>query len=176
MRAFKDFFIRPAGRSHVELLADLSTRTFKSAYRSMLPDTALTDFTLSAFSQDKIREEMDLPGSRFLLAYEREVPVGYALLREAGPPFGLTGNHPVELARIYLDEEVTGRGYGSALMQACFDIAITSGYDAIWLGVWERNVRAIRFYEKKGFVRAGTLPFVFGDELHNDLVMVRLLP
>ena len=169
------FFIRPATSGDVEIVADLSARTFVSAYKTMLPDEALGDFVDSAFSQNKIREEMDIPGSHFLLAYEGETLVGYAFLREAGPPTGVTGAKPVELARIYFEGHVTGKGYGSMLMNACIDRAIQAGYDVLWLGVWERNERAIRFYEKRGFVQVGSLPFVFGDQLHTDLVMARLL-
>jgi ribosomal protein S18 acetylase RimI-like enzyme len=167
------FFIRPATSSDLEIVADLSARTFVSAYKSMLPDEALGEFVVSAFSQNKIREEMDIPGSHFLLAYEGETPVGYAFLREAGPPIGVTGAKPVELARIYFEEHVIGKGYGSMLMTTCTERAIQAGYDVLWLGVWEQNERAIRFYEKKGFVQVGSLPFVFGDQLHTDLVMVR---
>jgi diamine N-acetyltransferase len=167
------FFIRPSGLGDVETIAGLSARTFVSAYKSMLSEEALGDFVASAFSQNKIREEMDIPGSQFLLAYEGEKPVGYVFLRVAGPPAGLTGSKPVELARIYLEEEVIGKGYGTRLMDACLDLASQAGHDILWLGVWERNERAIRFYEKKGFVHAGSLPFVFGDQLHTDLVMVR---
>lgn len=167
------FFIRPSTSSDVEIIADLSARTFVSAYKSMLPEEALGDFVVSAFSQNKIREEMDIPGSHFLLAYEGETPVGYAFLREAGPPIGVAGAKPVELARIYFEELITGKGYGSMLMNACIDKAIQAGYDVLWLGVWERNERAVRFYEKRGFVQVGSLPFVFGDQLHTDLVMAR---
>jgi diamine N-acetyltransferase len=166
-------FIRPATSSDAELIAGLSARTFVSAYQSMLPEQALLDFVASAFTLDNIREEMNAPGSHFLLAFGGEVPVGYAWLRQAGLLAGVRGRRPAELARIYLEEEVTGKGYGSRLMEACLNVAMEAGYDVLWLGVWERNERAIRFYEKKGFTRAGTLPFEFGEDLHTDLVMAR---
>ena len=167
------FLIRPAISSDVNVIADLSARTFVSAYQAMLPQEALLEFVNSAFSKKNITEELAVPCNRFLLAYEGERPVGFALLREAGPPVGLTGSKPVELARIYLEEDVTGKGYGSRLMETCLDLAAQAGHDILWLGVWERNERAIRFYEKKGFEQVGTLPFVFGDDLHTDLVMAR---
>ena len=147
------FFSRPAGSDDVGIVADLSARTFVSAYKTMLPDEALGDFVDSAFSQNKIREEMDIPGSYFLLAYEGETPVGYAFLREAGPPIGVKGTKPVELARIYFEEHVIGKGYGSMLMRTCTERAIQAGYDVLWLGVWERNERAIRFYKKRDLCR-----------------------
>jgi GNAT superfamily N-acetyltransferase len=169
----REFYIRPATASDVATLTDLSARTFVSAYRALLPEQALLEFVASAFSLENIKEEINAPGSHFLLAYEGERPVGYALLREAGLPVGLTGRKPGELARIYLEEQVTGKGYGSKLMETCIDAAQRAGHDQLWLGVWERNERAIRFYEKKGFTRAGTLPFEFGGDLHTDLVMAR---
>jgi hypothetical protein len=39
--------------------------------------------------------------------------------------------------------------------------------------VWERNARAIRFYEQWDFHPAGTQPFLLGTDLQTDLVMVR---
>jgi diamine N-acetyltransferase len=165
-------FIRQAVSGDSNVIADLSARTFISAYQGMLHEEALQGFVRSAFSHEKIQEEMDLPGNQFLLAYEDETPIGYAFLREAGPPMGVQGEKPVELARIYLEEDVTGKGYGSRLMEACIELAIQSGYSILWLGVWEQNERAIRFYEKMGFNQAGTLPFLFGDDLHTDRVMV----
>lgn len=41
----------------------------------------------------------------------------------------------------------------------------------MWLGVWERNGRAISFYGKCGFRRVGAQEFRVGGELHRDLVM-----
>jgi diamine N-acetyltransferase len=169
------FSIRRANSGDANAIAGLSARTFISAYHGMLHEEALQEFVLSAFSLEKIREELDFSGSQFLLAYEGEKPIGYAFLRVAGPPAGLMGSEPVELARIYLEEDVTGRGYGTILMDACLDLARQAGHDILWLGVWEQNERAIRFYEKMGFVRVGTLPFMFGDDLHTDLVMIRSL-
>ena len=49
--------------------------------------------------------------------------------------------------------------------------ALGAGYETIWLGVWERNERAIRFYEKWGFREAGTHDFILGNDVQNDLIM-----
>ena len=35
----------------------------------------------------------------------------------------------------------------------------------IWLGVWEKNLRAIRLYEKWGFKKVGTKEFILGSDL-----------
>jgi ribosomal protein S18 acetylase RimI-like enzyme len=64
-----------------------------------------------------------------------------------------------------------GKGVGAPLMRACLEEAARRGYDAIWLGVWERNERAQEFYRKWGFEEAGTQAFQLGAEMQTDLLM-----
>jgi ribosomal protein S18 acetylase RimI-like enzyme len=60
-------------------------------------------------------------------------------------------------------------------MRTCLATADDLGCDAIWLGVWERNERAIHFYERWGFVTVGNRQFALGPELQTDLVMAKAL-
>lgn len=168
-----EFSIREAGPRDAASLADLSARTFKSAYRSKLSERELDDYVAATFSLSRLQDELNDPACRFLIAHEGGMPVGYALLRDSDPPAGVTGPEPMELARIYLIEAVIGKGYGTALMEACLKAARENGHMTIWLGVWDANDRAIRFYEKWGFTVVGSLAFEFGDELQTDLVMSR---
>ena len=157
----------------VEILADLAARTFKTAYEGKLRGDALNSFVASAFSREKVREEMNDPACIFLLAEEDGQAIGYAMLREIEPPTSVIGRSPVELARIYLDDKAIGRGCGAALMQACLKSAGKSGNETIWLGVWEENDRAIRFYQQWGFTVVGSQTFDFGGEKQTDQVMMR---
>ena len=43
----------------------------------------------------------------------------------------------------------------------------------MWLGVWQRNPRAVRFYEKCGFRRVAEATFVLGTDVQTDWVMAR---
>jgi ribosomal protein S18 acetylase RimI-like enzyme len=43
----------------------------------------------------------------------------------------------------------------------------------VWLDVWERNTRAIEFYEKQGFTIVGEQDFVLGSDVQRDLLMAR---
>jgi GNAT superfamily N-acetyltransferase len=81
----------------------------------------------------------------------------------------------VELNRFYLVQDWVGQGAGSRLMQACLEEARQTGHDIIWLGVWEKNDRAIAFYRKWDFVEVGRHPFLLGEDLQVDLVMQRRL-
>jgi len=42
----------------------------------------------------------------------------------------------------------------------------------LWLGVWERNPRAIAFYKKVGFVDRGSHEFLVGSDRQTDRVLV----
>jgi ribosomal protein S18 acetylase RimI-like enzyme len=83
------------------------------------------------------------------------------------------GPDPIELVRIYVDPRAIGTGLGARLMSASLDEAAAQGAQTIWLGVWEKNIRAIRFYERWGFTKVGEKTFVLGSDPQTDHVMAR---
>jgi ribosomal protein S18 acetylase RimI-like enzyme len=95
------------------------------------------------------------------------------MLRE-GPAPAAVGEAPaIEIARLYASRRWIGAGVGAALMQRCLDDAAARGCGTVWLGVWERNARAIAFYERWGFTRVGSQSFQLGSDLQTDHVMAR---
>jgi GNAT superfamily N-acetyltransferase len=83
---------------------------------------------------------------------------------------------PVELQRFYADRSAIGHGVGAALMRASLDAARSAGHRTLWLGVWERNARAISFYERWQFETVGDHKFRLGSDLQTDLIMARPVP
>jgi ribosomal protein S18 acetylase RimI-like enzyme len=100
-------------------------------------------------------------------------PMGYAKLRAGLPDPSVSGPNAIELQRIYVDRSATNRGIGAHLMQACLHSAQSAGFHTVWLGVWERNPRAIAFYERWGFEPVGDHVFRLGSEDQRDVVMQR---
>jgi GNAT superfamily N-acetyltransferase len=88
---------------------------------------------------------------------------------------GISAERPVELSRLYSHQEYIGKGVGQDLMNACFERARQDGHDVMWLGVWEFNPRAERFYEKNGFRIVGRHTFQLGSDPQTDLLMQREL-
>jgi ribosomal protein S18 acetylase RimI-like enzyme len=80
-----------------------------------------------------------------------------------------------EIARFYVDPEHHGRGVAQTLMDATLAAAREAGVQTIWLGVWEKNPRAIAFYAKCGFRDTGSQPFLVGTDLQTDRIMTREL-
>ena len=107
----------------------------------------------------------------FLIAEVDNEPIGFAqLILESKEGF-LRGIQCMEVRRIYASQEYIGKGVGKLLMQASIQEARRKGCDSLWLGVWERNPRAIAFYKKWGFNEVGTHIFYVGDDPQRDFIM-----
>ena len=172
-----DISIRQATVDDAKLLTDLSYTTFWDAFAHHPkngPDD-LAHYMRQAFSTEQITAELADPKSIFLIAEIDGKPAGYAkLVKEYIEP-GITADRPVELNRLYSHQEYLGKGIGQNLMDSCFERAQKDGHDVMWLGVWEYNPRAQRFYEKNGFRVVGRHTFQLGSDPQTDLLMQKEL-
>jgi diamine N-acetyltransferase len=167
--------IRIANPADADLIADMSHQTF---YESFAADNSKEDmdkFFTHQFSKEMLRNEVITEGNIFLLAYDDEIPVGYARLRENNIPPELEISEALEIARIYAVKSSIGKGIGRELMRACIDIANEKKHKTIWLGVWENNRRAIDFYAKWGFVKFSEHPFILGNDVQTDWLLKKEL-
>lgn len=165
--------IRRATRDDAQLLAELGARTFQDTFASQNTDENMAAYVASAFNVRQQTAELTDPASTFLLAKVDAVVAGYAMLHSGESAEGIRGAEPIELVRLYASQEWIGHRVGQALMQACLDTARSRGYETIWLGVWERNMRARRFYEKCGFRPVGEHVFQLGSDPQRDILMER---
>ncbi len=165
--------IRRATPDDSSLIADIGAITFEASFGANNRLEDMEQYLSLSFSKAHIEAQLAEPSTIFLLAYEDCKAVGYVMLRVSKKPMPVIGPKPVELVRLYIEEEIIGKGYGSALMNSCLKEAKKNGRRTIWLGVWEKNLRAIRFYEKWGYTKLGTKEFVLGSDLQNDHIMAR---
>jgi GNAT superfamily N-acetyltransferase len=126
-----------------------------------------------AFNTEQQARELADPASRFLIVEAAGQTAGYAHVKFGEAPAAIEGRRPMEIARLYARQHWLGKGVGARLMEACLHEAMRAGCDVVWLGVWERNTRAIAFYRRWGFVEAGTHMFRLGEDLQRDLLMAR---
>lgn len=171
----RDLFIRRATQEDAQIIAEMGARTFEAAFGADNRPQDIARYIAESFSPQQLERELADPKSIFLLAYEDEQLAGYARLLDGERPEFVQGPDPVELVRLYVESDLIGGGYGSALMRACLEAARAAGYRSIWLGVWERNTRAIRFYERWGFHRLSTHEFILGEDVQTDILMGRNL-
>lgn len=165
--------IRPAVVDDAPFLAAFGAQVFFEAYANENDPADMAAYLRQAFSPDVQRAEILRPGSQFFIAYIGAEPVGYARLQAGPAPTCITGVRPVELVRMYSVQSKVGQGVGGALMQRCLRAAGAGGYDVIWLSVWQKNPRAIAFYQKWGYQIAGTAVFTIGRDVQTDWLMQR---
>ena len=168
-----EILIRQAVPEDAELLTDLAFKTFWDAFAAH-PKNAphdLADYMRKAFSFEQIERELNDPKSSFQLAEIEGELAGYSKLIFDNIEPGITAERPVELNRLYSHQSFLGQGVGQMLINKCFETAAEKGSDVMWLGVWEYNPRAQRFYEKNGFRVVGQHLFLLGTDPQTDLLM-----
>lgn len=170
-----EVIIRFARREDAPVIAAISRETFQSAFASQNTVEDMEKFMSEQFTAQRLMDQVGAQGNTFLMAYVDNKLVGYVRLLEGFPPQELKEGPTIEIARIYAVSEVIGKGVGSALMQRCIEIAIEKKKGSIWLGVWEKNDRAIAFYTKWGFEKFGEHDFLLGNDVQRDWMMRKLL-
>lgn len=166
--------IRRAVPADAELLADLASRTFRDTFAADNPPEDMAVYVAESFGTAQQLAEITSADVVTLLALCGEL-IAFAQLRHGPPPACVTAARPIEVQRFYVDHAWHGRGVAGQLMQAVLREAAAAGATNIWLGVWERNPRAIAFYRKCGFVDVGAHEFRLGTDIQTDRVMVRSL-
>jgi ribosomal protein S18 acetylase RimI-like enzyme len=179
MRSPNHPHIRSATPADAEPLAALAQRTFRDNFAEDNSTEDMEAYFRDAFSRERVCAELADQANTFLLAFiggAAEQPSGYAKLRTGTSDPSVTGPDPVELERLYVDRSAIGHGVGAALLRASLEAARSAGLRTLWLGVWERNARAISFYERWGFVAVGDHVFRLGSHDQRDLILERSVP
>src|SRR5207244_1744635 len=111
------------------------------------------------------------------IAYLDGIPAGYVRLKEDYKDYPAIKKYSaLELKRIYVLEKYHGQKVGAALMNRALQLAKQKKFEAVWLGVWENNPKASKFYSSWGFEDTGfTHTFYIGNTAQTDHWLIRLL-
>jgi diamine N-acetyltransferase len=167
--------LRYATKDDAALVADISQQTFYDTFAADNTEADMQKFLKEQFTKGRLMLEVGAPENMFLLAYCGEEVAGYLKLREGKKLAALNGMATMEIARLYVMKNYIGHGIGKLLMQAALDIAKEKEKDVVWLGVWEKNQRAIAFYTAWGFQKFSECDFLLGDDLQRDWLMKKHL-
>ena len=163
--------IKVACTKDTATLGRLGKQTFIETYASFNSKKNLQKYLKTHFSKKSTLSQLEDDHNFFLVARLHDKDVGYAKLRENNKPFHDKSINAVELERIYVLEEFQGEGIGKDLLEKCLAFSKLRKYPVMWLGVWENNLDAIKFYQRQGFVVFGSHNFKFGDDDQNDFLM-----
>lgn len=171
----RGYSMRVADKGDLDLLRELGIKAFSNTFGPYNTAENMRLYLEKSFSREQLEAEMSDPAAVFLLAYDGDAVAGYVRLRRKENPEGLNSVNALEIERLYAAPEYIGRQAGRILMEASIHYAMEKGSDTIWLGVWEKNARAIRFYEKHGFEKFGEHVFMLGTDAQTDWLMKKAI-
>jgi len=163
--------IRYGTTDDARMLSELGAKTFYDTFANDNTPENIDAYLKASFSPEIQFDELSAFDNIFLIAESESTPIGYAQLIMDSKEESLKGTTSLEIRRIYSSQEYIGKGVGKELMSASIQEAKQRGCDSIWLGVWEKNPRAISFYKQWGFKEVGTHIFHVGDDPQRDVIM-----
>lgn len=168
--------IEPIKLAEVDELLHLSKKTFFDAFNNQNSPDNMKAYMETAFTIEKLSSELKNPESSFYFSKYQGIPIGYLKLNFGNAQTERIQEKSIEIERIYILEEYQGYKIGQILMEKAISIAKTNNADFIWLGVWEKNSGAIRFYKKNGFEPFSSHHFTMGTDIQTDILMRLKLP
>lgn len=163
--------IRKLNSSDSENLRKISIQTFKETFEEVNTEEDMQKYLDENLSIEKLKTELENPNSEFYFAENNDEILGYLKLNfKDAQTEKLEENH-FEIERIYVLKAFLGQKIGQILLNKAIEIGKKKNLEFLWLGVWEENHRAIKFYEKNGFKVFGKHKFVLGKDVQTDLMM-----
>ncbi|MFX0555970.1 GNAT family N-acetyltransferase [Maribacter sp. CXY002] len=149
----------------------MSITTFTEAFQKDNDPQDFQDYLAKAFSANILREELCNPDSHFYFVHHNDKLVGYFKLNFNSAQTDIKLKDTVELERIYVVKAHQGKKIGAAILSKVKGMVSNTQKSFLWLGVWEHNVNAIKFYKKHGFYQFGTHPYFIGKDEQTDWLM-----
>ena len=163
--------LEPCTLSDLKLLQKVSLETFREAFADQNDPVDFESYLQQAFNMDRLKREAENPLIRFFFLYNGEKLAGYIKINSGSAQTELQDPHALEIERIYVRKLFQGMGLGSQLLKSIKSLGRAEGKTYIWLGVWEENREAVRFYKRHGFVTFGKHPYYIGSDRQMDWMM-----
>jgi ribosomal protein S18 acetylase RimI-like enzyme len=152
-------------------LQAISRSTFYETFVDSNSEEDMNHYLENDLSLSEFESELQNQLSEFYFAKDDELIAGYLKITFHNGHELPQNEKGMEIERIYVSKTHLGTTIGKLLFEQANLRAKENNCNYIWLGVWEHNPRAIRFYEKNGFVKFGTKNFQLGSDLQTDFLM-----
>ena len=158
----------------LQRLTELQMICRETFYDTFFEDNAKEDmdkYLTENFNDTQLTSELNNPKSEFYFAKLEGEVAGYLKINFGKTQTEIKDENGLEIERIYVLKKFHGKKVGQKLYEIALQAAIDKMLDYVWLGVWEKNVRAIKFYEKNGFAEFDRHIFVLGSDEQLDIMM-----
>lgn len=155
----------------LDTLVAISKETFVDAFEKDNNPDDFQDYIKKAFAPDKVASELNNKESLFYFVYEDNLLVGYFKLNVGSAQTDVHDPDTIEIERIYVLAALQGKKIGERMLGEIINLAQEMGKSYVWLGVWERNTKAIRFYQRHHFKKFGEHPYYIGNDKQTDWLL-----
>ncbi|MCG8700109.1 MAG: GNAT family N-acetyltransferase [Bacteroidales bacterium] len=163
--------IKKITTNDIHQLQKISRQTFYETFVAENSKADMDKYLNENFSFDQLKTELLNEFSEFYFAMHENEVVGYLKINLGEAQNELKDCNSMEIERIYVSKEFHGKQAGQVLFEKALEISRRENVEFVWLGVWERNYRAQRFYEKNGFIKFDKHIFMLGDDVQTDIMM-----
>ncbi|WP_025663615.1 GNAT family N-acetyltransferase [Aquimarina megaterium] len=171
-----EVLIKPVQPEDNRKLLDIGRQTFYDAFGPPHnTEENINGYLNEKFTLDNITQELQNPNSKFYFATINNDIAGYIKINFSNAQTEPVEGNTLEIERIYVVKEHQGKKIGQLLFQKILQIAKEKSIEFIWLGVWEKNPGAIKFYKRNGFKIFDTHRFMLGTDLQTDMMMKLIL-
>lgn len=154
-------------------LKSISRSTYFHSFIAQNTPENMKMYLDAAFSKETLSTEINNKESEFYFVYMMNVIVGYFKINWGAAQKDIGDPAASEIERIYVLKEFQRKKLGQQMLAKAMKISRDKGLKYIWVGVWEKNIKAIRFYERNSFEQFGEHDFMLGKERQTDLLMKR---
>jgi ribosomal protein S18 acetylase RimI-like enzyme len=167
--------IRQVKLADLKKLQAISRETFKATFAPFTAPADMTQFLKEDYATAKLTRELTNPDSRFFFLIVQDEIAGYLKINVAEAQTENVKANALEVERIYLRKAFQHQGLGSVLLNLAEKIARDEDKDYLWLGVYEKNYNAQKFYAHHGFKRVGQHVYPVGTDPQIDYLVVKKL-
>lgn len=163
--------IKIAKETDTAILALLGRVTWAESHGHYIDDkNNLLNYLNSNFSVSKTKQDLNNPKHRFYIIYVDDLPVGYAKLVLNEKQESVVSQNNCRLERIFILNEFIPLKLGQQLLTIVEKEAKALQLDTMWLTVYIKNKRAIRFYKKNEFKNVGNINFIVSRQSYDNIV------
>ncbi len=168
--------IRRGTEKDAELLNQIGVKTFDDTFGGTCTKEDMKYVLDAFFNLDQCKKDLSDENDSFFFLEDNNTVKGYMRINSLheSPVTEWLDKKCVELVRLYVLKEYHGIGVANDLMNFAVNFAVDSGFERMYLSVWEYNFRARGFYEKHGFKNSGIKnDFPLGTTPQTDYWFVR---
>lgn len=167
--------IRRCTLDDLETLQKVSAETYLATFGQYNTPENTQAYIHDAYDLDVLRREMTNKNSEFYFLFVDQELAGYLKVNILDAQSEPLDESFMEIQRIYIRVPFKRMGLGKVLMEFAIERARAFKKPHVWLGVWEKNYPAQKFYQSMGFEHYSSHKFVMGTSTQTDYILKKEL-